>query len=131
MAKDADKPTISKEKNRRMLSVKLTDEEMQMTARAMAQDVQTISEYRANLKAQQSEMGGRIKQLEAGVGVAANRIKNGEEMRMVDIEIESNYTDCTIRITRSDTNVIIEERPMMPDEKQLQMPFEEDDPPSE
>jgi hypothetical protein len=52
--------------------------------------------------------------------------KDGYEHRWVDCEITLNMTTCRALVTRKDTGEIVEDRPMSPDEKQLQIEFEED-----
>lgn len=126
MAKKKADPVIHATRDRKLLPCKLTQEEIVACSKEQSQNIQTVVEIKNQLKAIQSEMGGRVKQLEAGIGVLANRIKNGEEMRSVDVEVQANYTDCTITVVRLDTGQPIESRNMTGEEKQLQIDFEDD-----
>ena len=106
---------------------KLTPEEMSDCAQRLAQAEDTKTQVDAELKATSGQMKGRIKQLEADIGQCVRKLKDRAELRSVDCDMVMNWTDCTVTVTRLDTNEVIEgPRNMTGDEKQLRMDWDKD-----
>ena len=120
-------PKITHSKDRRFLMAKLTPEEMSDCAQRLAQAEDTKTQVDAELKATSGQMKGRIKQLEADIGQCVRKLKDRAELRSVDCDTVMNWTDCTVTVTRLDTNEVIEgPRNMTGDEKQLRMDWDKD-----
>jgi hypothetical protein len=121
MPKTENEPVIMTRKDRRFLTCQLTEEEIRAAAEAMARyhdDKQELEEQITSIKA---EFKAKIEQCEANIRAQKRLVRDKRETRPVDIEITSNFTDCTVTTTRLDTGEIIEDRKMTGDERQLRI----------
>lgn len=126
MAKKQADNTVVKTRDRRFLMCALTDEELKQAADDLAMYLDDLQSLDSELATIKSQFKGRIEQCEANVNAKKRLVRDKKEMRPVEVEVESDYSACMIRVTRLDTGDVIESRPMTGDEKQLQMEFQEE-----
>ena len=125
MAKQ-DAPVLEVKKDRRFLMCALTAEELAGTSDALARYIDDSAAIKDELDTIKAQFKGRTEQCEANIKAAARLIRDKKELRTVDIEVRSDYTNCTITVVRLDTNEVVEAaRPMTGEEKQLQIDFDE------
>jgi hypothetical protein len=103
------------------LPVKLTDEEIlkygRDCARAKADRDNLVSEAKSVAK----DYAAQVAEQDAIVAKLAPRINSGKETRdVVCVEVR-NWNTGRVSVTRTDTNELIEDRPMKEDEKQREM----------
>jgi hypothetical protein len=79
-------------------------------------DLEALTQEKAEFMA---EHKGRHKDAKAKVKLLAEKIRTGSEMRMVECHLEKDYLGNAVRTYRTDTNELVEERAMTPEERQL------------
>lgn len=125
MSKTEVKHSIATKKDRRYLTCHLTHEEVSRASDELARHLDEKEAIESELTAIKSQFKAKIEQADANIGVKKRLVRDKKEMRPVDVEVVSDYTDCTVKVTRTDTGEIIEDRKMTGDEKQLRIEFDE------
>jgi hypothetical protein len=101
------------------LACQLTGEEIQDKGRAIAGYMVQYDESEALKKAQAKEAADELKALRTKMSDLAQVIKAGAELRPVECEVRFNVpTVGTKRIVRKDTNELVRDEAMSPDEQQ-------------
>jgi uncharacterized FlaG/YvyC family protein len=73
------------------------------------------------LKSFQTASKNKMTILDATIKSISEKIRNGYEFRYVEIEIETNFTECLVKFIRKDTGEIYKQRPLNSEERQLMM----------
>jgi hypothetical protein len=110
----------------------LTDDEVREYSEQMARGVQDLEAMKESKRVECKRRGDEIKVLQEQVNDLAGKVDSGVEMREVNCEWQKNHTEATMELTRLDTMMVIESRPM--DDEERQMPLEEENaggPPAE
>ena len=100
------------------LEYNFTAEEIKNLAFSVANavgEVERLEEEKATFNLGHKE---RIKEARAQVKLLAGKIRRGSEMRQIDCRIENDYGAKKVRIYRTDTDEMVAEREMTPDERQ-------------
>jgi len=100
------------------LPVDLTKEELASFATDLAEKSKTIDEIKAEKKIVMKGYKDRLDELEEIRRVLYTAIDTGLEHREVEVEIHFDYENKRVEHYRSDTGVMIRERPMSADELQ-------------
>lgn len=100
------------------LKCKLTNEEKKRISEDMAQACETIAKLTDDAKAVAAQFKSDIAKSEAIMKQAAQKIRNGYEMRQVDCEIEKYFNTGYIVCRRLDTYEEVYRRPMTSEEHQ-------------
>ncbi len=119
------KDAIQIRTERQFLQCKLTPEEQEQAAQDLARlldDLQGLEEQLTSIK---TDFKGKIEQCEANINVKKRLVRDKRELRPVDCEVQSNFTQCTVRVTRKDTGEVIEDRKMTGNEAQLKIADQE------
>jgi len=127
MATKTVKESVISKSDRKLLKCLLTVEEHMKYARELAEELGRKQAAEEELAAVKAEYKGKIEASEAKIRGNQRLVKDGYEHRWVDCAVESNMRTCKVMVTRKDTGEIIEDRPMTPDEKQLQIDFKDED----
>lgn len=118
---------MTKEKNVRInkekqyLECVLTAEELRQCARELADACQrkaSIEDQLATFKAQKK---AEITQCDGDINKNTVLVSSGKEMRMVECEVELDFDSGKCTVTRLDNGLIVHERPLTSDEKQLEL----------
>jgi hypothetical protein len=117
--KNADK--IMTRKVTKPLPVKLTDTETLQYGRDAARAMADKERIGAEFDGVKADYKGKIAEQEAIIGKLSPRIHSGIETRDVECLETKNWTQATVEVRRTDTNEIVESRPMREDEKQIEM----------
>lgn len=96
----------------------LTEEEKRHSAARLVNRMEDLSRKEAELDSIKNQFKGEISRIEADIEMAKNLVRDGYEMRDVQVLEERNYDTETLTITRMDTFEIVEERRMRGDELQ-------------
>ena len=109
---------------KRYLKYQFSEEEKKNMGDDLAQKFASKHETEDKLKAVSTQIKSEINALDAIMGGLAEKIRSGYEMRDVECEIERDFKNARITITRLDTGEIVESRAMTPEERQKKL-FEE------
>lgn len=104
----------------------LTDEEKQNLGSVMAEAVARINEAEAELKSFQTQIKSRIAADEATMITCSEKIRTGHEFRRVDCREEKDYKAGKVRVYRLDTFDIVKSRDMEPEERQKDLPIDDE-----
>lgn len=110
-------------KETRMLRVALTAEELLAAGQKMADQMRLIEATEAEADRIKKQYQGKIAEAQATLEVARGLVQDKYEIRKVSCENVLDYTDVRCRVTRLDTNEIVENRRLSEDEKQTSLPF--------
>ena len=124
MSKKQVEHSIVTKKDRHYLMCKLTPEEISQASDDLARHLDEHEAVENELAALKSQFKGKLELAQANINTKKRLVRDKREMRYVDVEVVSDYTECTIRITRLDTGEIVEDRKMTGDEKQLKIEFD-------
>lgn len=115
-------PTIEERHENRNLQVKLTAEELLAYGEDLALDVQRVE----SLTDERKQIGTKVKDLVIEIRRISEAIAHGEELRLVACTARTCVAEDWCVIVRDDTAEVIDTRKLMPDEKQLELPFSEE-----
>lgn len=107
------------------LPVKLTDEEKLEKARQLSAMIGEITRLKEEQKTVSSSFKTKIGELEVDSREIANMIREGQEVRVVEVIEEKDYSDRKIRTIRKDTGEVVGIRTMALEDTQEEM-FGED-----
>ena len=105
----------------------LTDDEKQKLGSDMAEAVARIAEAEADLKSFQTQIKAKVAADEAIVMTCSEKIRSGYEFRRIECEEFKDFESNKILISRLDTHEIIKERPMEPEERQKDLPLDNEE----
>ena len=118
--------SIVTKKDRKYLMCKLTPEEISQASDDLARHLDEQEAIKNEMDALKSQFKGKLELAQANINTKKRLVRDKREMRYVDVEVVSDYTECTIRVTRLDTGETIEDRKMTGDETQLKIEFDEE-----
>lgn len=107
------------------LPVKLTDEEKLEKARQLSGLIDEVTNLKEEQKAANADFKSRIEERDLDAKKIAKMIREGQEVRPVEVIEEKDYDDRKIRTIRKDTGEVVGIRPMELDDTQEEM-FGED-----
>ncbi len=113
-------------KETRLLQVPLTQEEQLAAGKKLAEAVRTLTNVQAQAKSAASQFKAKIDEQQAKINGLQCLISDGYELRTVPCLNVMDYTDVVVRVTRTDTGEVIEERKLTEDERQSTMPFDDE-----
>lgn len=119
-------PKIATKQQTEYLKCVLTAEEVAVAANDLAKlldDTQALEDQLASVKA---DFKAKIEKCEADTRVKQRLVRDKCDYRQVECDVEYNYSTLMVKITRKDTNEVIEDRKMTLGEKQMTMDFDED-----
>jgi len=111
----------------RKLRCQLTPDEIRVATQKLVETLDKAREVEADKKAVATEYKARLDRLDAEVNELVGTVRDGHETREVHCELRLDYDEMTSTCVRMDTDEVVSERPMQEDEKQMTMPFDEDD----
>jgi len=114
-------------KETRILQVQLTQEEQLAAGKKLAEAVRTLTNCQAQAKSAASQFKAKIDEMQAKINGLQILISDGYELRSVPCVNVMDYTDVMVRVTRTDTDEIVEERKLTEDERQSSLPFDGED----
>lgn len=123
-SKDAER-TLSRTKHE--LPVKLTREELADAGVKLAGLLRDQGALDRHLKEVKAEMKSQEDVLQGKVDVAAMVIRNGEELRKVEVEIRADFQRGMVTVVRIDTGATVTTRKLSDDERQKKMVFDLED----
>ena len=110
----------------RLLKCDLTEVEVSDAAQALARNLDELELLDDEFKTVKADFKSQIEAKEAQAKVQRNLVRNKYEYRQTPCTMVLNYTAQSVVVTRNDTNVIVSERKMSGDEKQLDMGFDKE-----
>jgi hypothetical protein len=102
----------------KLLPCKLTHDELLQYGNdlgSVIQDMQTEEDKQTSLK---TELKARLATLESQKTELATKITRKEELRDIEVESRLNFASGTYQEIRLDTDEIVSERPLLPEEQQ-------------
>lgn len=108
-------------KEKQYLECMLTDDEMKQASIELANACQrkvAIEDQLATFKAQKK---AEITQCEGDINKNTVLVSSGKEMRMVECDVELDFDRGRRMVTRVDNGLVVQERPLTSDEKQLEL----------
>ena len=99
------------------LKCMLTEDEVKQAGEAMAKFVQDTARLEGDLKSIKASFKAKIEAAAAGIIDNSNKVRDKYEYRDVDCMQSMNFTVHTIKVTRADTKIVIENRKMTNKEK--------------
>lgn len=134
--KEKKNDAIRTEERKINLDCDLTTEEIIERGGGLAAIVQTIRAEEQNLEAEKEAFKERKKEIEDAITSYKVRqselsevISTGKENRTIDCEVTFDYKAGRVTVRRLDTGEVFEDREMDDLEKQMQLDFEQDNPP--
>jgi len=116
-------PTTRKT-TREKLPCELTNEELVARARSLAAAGNEVEEEKNTQAFLRSQMKSKMAEKLARRDVLNNIVASGKEYRDVNVVEIRDYNDGTVMRCREDTGEIIEQRPMVDDERQIPLDAE-------
>ena len=122
MAKTKD--CIHKSQEPHRVKCVLTTDEKAEAAMQLANAYTEKESLAIEKKTAMTEYKQRKEKIEEQIHVTSLKVREGVEMRTVKCELRLNYSTGDAVLVRLDTGVIVEEREMTADEKQMKLEFE-------
>ena len=119
MKQTVDKTAVSKVT--KALPVHLTEPEILQYGRDVARAVSDRERIKEEGKSIAKDYASKVAEQEAIIGKLSPRIHSGIETRDIECRQTKNWTRGTVQIIRTDTEEIVESRPMREDEKQVEL----------
>jgi hypothetical protein len=111
----------------RELPVTLTADEKALRGEEMAREVANHALLEAQKKDEMKRLGELIKDSDERISDLATQVRTGIEHRSVRcIELPRHLRNM-VELQRADTGEIVDSRPMRPDERQVGIPYDDDD----
>lgn len=104
------------------LRCELTDDESRQAAKRLAERMEDKERKEAELDSVKNQFKGEISRIDADITAAKNLVRDGYEMRDVQVEEVRDFDTETVTLTRMDTFETIEERRMRGEELQRPLP---------
>ena len=109
------------------LEVRLTPKELQEKGQEMASAVLQYDRYENEKKEIAADLGAKMKELHGKLSKLADVVDRKAEMRSVECQVELDHPIPGSKATiRMDTGEMIKEEPMTPQERQGNLPLEEE-----
>lgn len=106
------------------LPCKLSDRDKTLRANLLADAVRTLESLELEKKAVVGDFKSRMDAQKELIHKFSAQIKDGVEIRSVDCTLDLNLSKLTATLTRSDTNKVVDVRPMTEEEKQMDFGLE-------
>lgn len=106
-------------KRRSEASVELTEIEFHARAHRLAMIHDEISDEKGEQSKAKAAMKDRLSALEGERAKLSAIVRDRKEVRTVDVLLEADFSEGLVREVRCDTNEIVNERPITPDERQV------------
>jgi hypothetical protein len=104
--------------------VLLRDSEILESAGKIGRQTQLLAEARERKKEVTAQLNADVEVHRTEVDRLGTLLANGYEYRPVECVESRDFESATIRITRTDTGEIVEDRPMTPAERQRELPLD-------
>jgi len=91
-------------------------------ASQMAQDTITAEGLEAEKKSVVKKYDSDIKAVQLSASIAAQKIRNGFEMRPIKCEVKKDYETKMVSFIRTDTGELVRTRQMTGEERQMPLP---------
>lgn len=127
MAKKAE--IVKHTKETHSLPVDLSTGEIAKAAEELASTLQELEGIEIEKKAVMKDYNSQIDNKKKRIHRLMTHVKNGVEYRPVECDLQFHIKKVLAILVRNDTGEIIEERPMTEEEKQMQIEFDEENPP--
>ena len=121
--------TAKKNKEREVLEtksvdllVKLEEKEINERARKLASKQGELERHNEEGRRIQGEHAQRRKRIEGEITSLGNAVREGTELRPVVVDVVADFKRAVVLEVRQDTEEVISERAMRPDERQTTMP---------
>lgn len=108
----------------RLLSCRLTNEELIARGQSLAEAIENISTEEAQQESLKREMKARLAGLEAQRSHLASVVSRRAEMREVSVEVALFEDAGVVHTIRMDTGEVVHSRPMTDDERQRSLALE-------
>lgn len=108
----------------RSCKVLLRDSEILESAGKIGRQTQLLAEARERKKEVTAQLNADVEVHRTEVDRLGTLLANGYEYRPVECVESRDFESATIRITRTDTGEIVEDRPMTPAERQRELPLD-------
>jgi len=108
-------------KEKQYLEVRLSDDEIKSASKSLAEAVQRKAEIKDQLATFKAQKKGETTMCDADINKNTILVGSGKEMRMVECDVTLDFDSGKRSVVRTDNGVIVEERPLTSDEKQLEL----------
>ena len=115
----AKEPHIETEKTTEYLEYRFSEDELKDIGLEMARATNRASEAEEQKKAAMAGFKDTIEKEQLTARMSARHISNGYEMRNIECKKYLDFTNCTVKVIRTDTGEIVVERKMRDNEKQM------------
>ena len=116
------KAHIRERKTIKFLPVKLTEDELRDLGKNLADEMGRLVELETEAKQAANQYKSSMKQIAATTARLSGLVRQGYEQREVGCMEVINYKTNRLAATRTDTGIVVEDRPLRMDERQLEMP---------
>lgn len=106
------------------LKCMLTEDELKQASETTARLIQEKTQLEKDKKSTMASFKAKIEAADAGIIDFSNKIRDKYEYRYVDCLKHQNFTTGTIKVIRTDTQAIFEDRKMTVREKQEENLFD-------
>ena len=110
---------ITTDKEKRWLKCEFTDAERRAIADDLARAVSDKGTAEKEKKAVDSQFKSRIDACDSTINLKATQLRSGYEHRSVECLIERDFEARTAKVWRKDTDELLEDRELRPDEAQM------------
>ncbi len=108
-------------KEKQYLEVRLSDEEIKSASKQLAEAVQRKAAIKDQLTTFKAQKKGETTMCDADINKNTILVGSGKEMRMVECDVTLDFDSGKRSVIRTDNGIVIEERAMTSDEKQLEL----------
>ena len=127
MAKKKDEPSVKTTHETRTLKCMLDDSEMRTAGDTLARNLDELEVLEDKLKEIKADFKAQIEAKEAAAKVQRNLVRNKYDYRPVACTMVLNYTEGNVVVTRNDTDEIVVDRKMLPEEREMDLGFDGDE----
>lgn len=114
-------------KVKRNVPVKLTDEELKICSKMLAEALQSRSQAEAKLDTFKAQVKAEVMGCDAIIGKMAHMVNTEEEYREVDCDVVYHWDTGFKTVVRKDTGEIVEDRILISaEERQAELEFQEE-----
>lgn len=118
-AADAPQRNVRIFKEKQYLEVQLTDGEVKQASKELAEAIQRKDAIQDQLATFKTQKKAEITMCDGDINKNTILVSSGKEMRMVECEITLDFDSGKKSTVRTDNGVVVDERPLSSDEKQL------------
>jgi DNA segregation ATPase FtsK/SpoIIIE-like protein len=116
------KAHIRERKTIKFLPVKLTEDEVRDLGKNLADEMGRLVELETEAKQAANQYKSSMKQIQATTARLSGLVRQGYEQREVGCLEIINYKTNRMVVQRTDTGIVVEDRPLRMDERQLEIP---------